>query len=123
MFMGMTMPRMAMIAGGLLAAWGIAAYIISDMSSITAMIPAFFGAPISAMGMLSEKKPESRKHFMHVAAAFGLLSALGGARLFTMLGGEMNLVFYSHVMLLVVGGVFTFACVRSFMHARASAES
>ena len=52
---GLTVPKLSIIVGGILAVWGIAAYIISDMASITAMIPAFMGAPILLMGFLSER--------------------------------------------------------------------
>ena len=85
---GLTVPKLSMIVGGIFTVWGIAAYVISDMVSITAMIPTFMGAPILLMGFLSEKMPEKRKLFMHIAVVFGLLSALGGTRLFTKRGGD-----------------------------------
>ena len=43
---GFTIPRIAIYDGAFLVLWGIAAYIISDESSITAMIPSFMGAPL-----------------------------------------------------------------------------
>ena len=120
---GLTVPKLSMIVGGILAVWGIAAYVISDMASITAMIPTFMGAPILLMGSLSEKIPEKRKMFMHIAVVFGLLSALGGARLFTMLGGDYDLAFFSQLLLLVLGGLYTFVCVKSFIHIRKMREA
>ena len=121
---GFTVPKISMIAGGILTAWGIVAYIISDMASITSMIPTFMGAPILLMGVLTERMPEKRKLFMHISSAFGLLSALGGLRLPMILmdDGSSNLLIASHAILLIVGGVYTTICVKSFIAARKSAE-
>ena len=115
----MSVPKISKIAGGILTAWGLFAYVYSGMGSITAMIPAFMGAPILLMGFLAEKNPEKRKLFMHISVTFGLLAALGGARIFTMFGGDAsNLALASHAILLVVGGVYTGICVKSFIHVR-----
>ena len=62
----MSVPKISKIAGGILTAWGVFAYVYSGMESITAMIPAFMGVPI----------------------------------------------------LLIVGGVYTGICVKSFIHVR-----
>ena len=115
---GFGMPMISKGVGLVLTVWGIAAYVISDMASLTAMIPTFMGAPILIMGFVAEKMPEKRKLVMHIAATFGLLAFLGGLRLFTMLGDDKGLAFYSHLLLLVFGGFYTFVCVKSFIHAR-----
>jgi hypothetical protein len=70
------------------------------------------------MGFLAEKNPEKRKLFMHISVTFGLLAALGGLRILTMLGGPYDLAFASHAVLLLVGGVYTFICVKSFIWIR-----
>ena len=114
----MSVPKISKIAGGILTAWGVFAYVYSGMESITAMIPAFMGVPILLMGFLAEKNPEKRKLFMHIAVTFGLLAALGGLRILTMLSGPYDLAFASHAVLVLVGGVYTFICVKSFIHAR-----
>ena len=113
----MSVPKISKIAGGILTAWGVVAYLLT-MTSITAMIPAFMGAPILLMGFLAEKNPEKRKLFMHISVTFGLLAALGGLRILTMLGGPYDLAFASHAVLLLVGGVYTFICVKSFIWIR-----
>jgi len=113
----MSVPKISKIAGGILTAWGVVAYLLT-MTSITAMIPAFMGAPILLMGFLAEKNPEKRKLFMHISVTFGLLAALGGLRILTMLSGPYDLAFASHAVLLLVGGVYTFICVKSFIHVR-----
>ena len=113
----MSVPKISKIAGGILTAWGVVAYLLT-MTSITAMIPAFMGAPILLMGFLAEKNPEKRKLFMHISVTFGLLAALGGLNILTMLSGPYDLAFASHAVLLLVGGVYTFICVKSFIWIR-----
>ena len=113
----LSVPKISKIAGGILTAWGVVAYLLT-MTSITAMIPAFMGAPILLMGFLAEKNPEKRKLFMHISVTFGLLAALGGLRILTMLSGPYDLAFASHAVLLLVGGVYTFICIKSFIWIR-----
>ena len=116
----MSVPKISKIAGGILIAWGIAAYFLqsSEHTSLTAMIPAVMGAPILLMGFLAEKNPEKRKLFMHISVTFGLLAALGGLRILAMLSGPYDLAFASHAVLLLVCGVYTFICVKSFIWIR-----
>ena len=122
---GKTMPEFSVFVGLIFAIWGIGAYIASDMASLTAMIPAFAGAPIGIMGFLTMKMPERHKTFMHIAAMFGLICALGGLRLFQLLmGGEDRiLLISSHGILLILGGVYTYFCVQSFIWVRKQRES
>ena len=113
----LSVPKISKISGGILTAWGVVAYLLT-MTSITAMIPAFMGAPILLMGFLAEMNPEKRKLFMHISVTFGLLAALGGLNILTMLSGPYDLAFASHAVLLLVGGVYTFICVKSFIWIR-----
>ena len=119
------MPEISIAVGLIFSAWGIGAYIISDMASITAMIPMFVGGPIFIMGLLSKVRPDKRKMFMHISAMFGLLCALGGLRLFQILmdGNASNLLIGSHVILLVLGSIYTYFCVQSFIWARKKREA
>jgi len=122
---GRNMPEISIAVGLIFSAWGIGAYIISDMASITAMIPMFVGGPIFIMGLLSKVRPDKRKMFMHISAMFGLLCALGGLRLFQILmdGNASNLLIGSHVILLVLGSIYTYFCVQSFIWARKKREA
>ncbi len=45
---------------------GIAFYFISETGSITILIPAFLGAIIYTLVLLSEKFPNQHRHFAHV---------------------------------------------------------
>tara|TARA_B100001094_G_scaffold313268_1_gene350848 strand:+ start:580 stop:993 length:414 start_codon:yes stop_codon:yes gene_type:complete len=118
--LGIEMPLMSILVGGILSAWGVAAYVISDMASFTALIPTIMGTPIAVCGSAAAQMPSRRKLFMHIAVIFGLLSALGGLRLPMILmdGDSSGILIISHALLLVLGGVYTYACVQSFRWAR-----
>ena len=106
---GRNMPEISMAVGLIFAAWGTGAYVISDMASITAMIPMFVGGPIGLLGLMSSKMPEKRKMLMHISAMFGLICALGGLRLFQILmdGDGSNLLIGCIVMVLVIGWIYS----------------
>ncbi len=114
------MPLLSILVGGILSAWGVAAYVISDMASVTAFIPTIMGTPIAVMGSAAAQMPSRRKLFMHIAVVFGLLCALGGLRLPMILmdADSSGILIISHALLLVLGGVFTYACIQSFRWAR-----
>ena len=122
---GRNMPEISMAVGLIFAACGLGAYVISDMASITAMIPMFVGGPIGLLGLMSNKIPEKRKMLMHISAMFGLICALGGLRLFQILmdGDGSNLLIGSHAILLVLGSIYTYFCVQSFRWARKQRET
>ena len=124
-FLGRNMPEISIAVGLIFTIWGIVAYIISDMASITAMIPMFVGVPIFTMGLLSQVNPDKRKTFMHISAMFGLLCALGGLRLPMILMDDesSNLLIASHAILLTLGGLYTYLCVQSFIWARNQREA
>lgn len=54
---------------------GIASYTMTGRSSVTAMIPAFFGAALVICALLARRE-SARKHAMHAAVAIGLLGGL-----------------------------------------------
>ncbi len=97
----------------------------TDKKSPTAMIPAFFGAPILLCGVLA-LNPARRKHAMHGAAAVGLLGFLGSA---SMLPKTLKADPVSQLKLTTQGGMailcllFVFLCVRSFIAARKEMQS
>ena len=45
---------------------GVGFYFLSETGSITILIPAFLGAIVYALALLSEKFPNQHKHFAHV---------------------------------------------------------
>ena len=75
----MNVSKIAVIVGALLAIQGVGFYAGTASKSVTALIPAFVGLPIAALGMLARKE-SVRKHAMHATAALaalGLLAAVG----------------------------------------------
>jgi len=120
---GMSVPRIAILNGVVLSAWGVIAYFIqsSDPPSITALIPAFMGLPMLLLGLLSERNPTNRHHYMHACMVVALIMALGGARVVA--GGMSWLAIVSHLLLLQVGVSFTIVGIMSFRHARLQRES
>ena len=124
-FSGLTIPNLAKVAGGILVIWGLVAYFMqsADPPSITAMIPAFMGAPLLILGILSERNEANRHHYMHAAMIFALLMVIGGAQGLIDIGGKSYLAIGSHLILVVLGSIFMTAGIMSFRHARKLRES
>ena len=125
---GMTIPGLANMYGCILIFWGLFSYFAQTPPegadpSITAMIPTFMGLPLLMMGMLSKFNEANRHHYMHASMAVALIMFLAGASRMAMSFSEMsNLVLVSHMLLVLVGGSFVFAGVKSFRHARLNRE-
>jgi hypothetical protein len=81
------MPGVTRLFGLILIVLGIASYTLTGRTSITAMIPAFFGAAFLVCAIVARKEP-LRKHAMHAAVAIGLIGAL--AALARGLPGALN---------------------------------
>lgn len=108
---------------------GLAFYVGTGAKSVTALIPAFIGAPVLVCGFLSAKD-HLRKHVMHVAATLGLVGIAGGAmglpKLPALMSGaevarpaaalSQNILFFLSVL-------FVILCVRSFIKARIAMEA
>jgi hypothetical protein len=120
----MTIPRIAILNGAILTAWGVISYFMqsADPPSITALIPAFMGFPMLALGMLSEKNAKNRHHYMHASMALALVMTIGGARIVTGYSDMSTLAIISHLLLLQVGISFIIVGVKSFRHARLQRE-
>ena len=120
---GQSIPTITTAYGAFLVLWGIIISQISDSSSITSYFPSMLGAPLLISGVLANAIPEKRKLWMHIAATFGLLSALGGTRFFMVMGDGLDYASGSMLMLFLTGSGFTFICVKSFIHARKMREA
>ncbi len=118
---GITMPMLTIFYGSFLILWGAGFSIGSE--SMTSWIPSFMGIPILISGFLAKQMPEKRKLWMHVAVVFGLLCCIGGTRFFSGFGKEAGpfanpKAASSQLMLFITGGLYTIACVKSFIWAR-----
>jgi peptidoglycan/LPS O-acetylase OafA/YrhL len=116
-------PNLTLGYGAFLIAWGIAVSILSDSESITSYFPSMLGVPLALAGVMVMRMPEKRKLWMHIAATFGLLCAIGGTRFFMVMGDGITYASGSMLMLLITGSAYTVVCVRSFIAARKAREA
>jgi hypothetical protein len=64
------------MVGLVLMVLGIASYWLTGRTSVTALIPAFFGVAFVVLAYIARAEA-ARRHAMHVAVAIGLLGLLG----------------------------------------------
>lgn len=69
------MPSTTRLFGLILIVLGIASYTLTGRTSLTAMIPAFFGAAFVVCALIARKEA-ARRHAMHAAVALGLIGAI-----------------------------------------------
>src|SRR5262245_5853683 len=69
------MPATTRLIGILLILLGIAGYLLTGRTSITALIPAFFGAVYVVIALVARGEA-ARKHAMHTAVALSLIGAV-----------------------------------------------
>ena len=123
-FLGFEIPRLTQIVGGALVLEGLGFYVGTGMEHTTSLIPSFVGLPLVLLGFLAGSMPERRKLLMHIAVTIGLVCALGGLMgISSLVQGDMGGSTYAQLIMLVIGSVYTFACVQSFIHARKAREA
>ena len=104
--------------------WGAAVYVFTGMTSATSLIPSFVGAPILIAGFLVKKYPDRKALLMHISSTFGIIATLGGLMAFKgIMDNDWSMSTISQLFLLVVGGMYTGICVKSFIYARAARQS
>jgi hypothetical protein len=113
--------NITIVVGIILIGLGLGGYFGTGTSSVTALIPAFFGLPILLLGSLA-LKDSMRKHAMHLAVMIGLIGFVGGIvnGVRVVLKGpiEKPIAFGITCAMIVVCGLFVALCVRSFIQAR-----
>lgn len=110
--------------GGILIVAGIAGYVLTGAASITALIPAALGVALVVLGLVGVRRPDLRKHVMHVALLVALIGLAGSISGLLALPGALSagegvrpaiaLRAVMAVMLLVYLGVG----IKSFVDAR-----
>ena len=63
------------LTGIILIALGIGSYMMTGQTSLTALIPAFFGAVFVVLALIGRKEA-ARRHVMHAAVALALVGAI-----------------------------------------------
>lgn len=123
------MPTISIVFGILLSALGLGAYVGTGSESVTALIPAFLGAPILLCGIIAGIFSKARMHVMHVAALLGLLGtvplAMSLPKVGTLIAGTAELPFATTMQLAMgtISVVFLAFCVKSFIDARRARKS
>jgi uncharacterized membrane protein HdeD (DUF308 family) len=113
------------ICGALLVLVGIVGYGTSEVQppSMTALIPAFFGAALIVCGVLAFSD-KLRKHAMHLAAVIGLVGLVGGfmplIRQISKGDGfdPFKKSAIAGELMILICAVFVGMCVNSFIQAR-----
>ena len=118
------MTQLTALVGVLLMITGVAGYVLTDMVSRTALIPAAIGLVLLLLAAWG-KRESARKHAMHgalVVALLGIAGSLRGAlQLPTLLsGGEVArpAAVYAQSVTAVALLVLLLAGIRSFIAAR-----
>lgn len=114
------MAPIAMTFGALLIVLGGVLFGMAETKSVTALIPAFFGIVLIALGLVARRGDKARMHAMHGAALVGIIGfvfplvrALPAA-----LDGNMTLPVVGQLIMSGLCGVFVILCVKSFIDAR-----
>ena len=116
-FLNQSMPRLTIIVGSLLILEGIFFYFITGMTSFTSLIPSFFGLPLALVGYMAQIQPEKNHFWMHIAVSFGLLTFLGGGMAIKgVIDSDFSASTLAQLIMLAVGGTYTYSCVQSFIH-------
>jgi hypothetical protein len=117
------MPTTAIFCGVILILLGIVGYVggvMSDRASLTALIPAFFGIVLAAIGLAARAKESLRKHLMHAAVIVALLGFIATAGRLLFKSGDLTAspAVISQAIMAAVCLVFVVLAIRSFAAAR-----
>src|SRR5262245_44800495 len=116
----MPMPSVTRVAGLLLVLLGVVGYIGTGRTSITALIPAMFGAVFLVLALVA-RNPQARKHVMHAAVALALVAAIGVVpRIVTAVnaGDIRRPAVQSQIAMVAILAVYVLLGVKSFIDAR-----
>ena len=117
------MPTIAILCGVILIVLGIIGYVMTGQSSVTALIPSFFGIALAGLGLAASAKESLRKHLMHGAVVVALLGFIATAgRLLSRLS-ELTATpaVISQAIMAGVCLIFVILAIRSFAAARKNA--
>ena len=114
------MPATTRLVGLVLIVLGILSYVGTGRTSVTALIPAFFGAAFVLLA-LAARKESVRRHAMHAAVAIGLLGLLGtlGRALPAVANGQAGRpAVLAQLVMAVILAIYVGLGVKSFIDAR-----
>lgn len=116
------MSRLTIIVGIALVVLGIASYVVTGGTSLTALIPAAFGVVYFLLGYTAMHREALHKHMMHVAALLSIIAiianigALGAFAQFAM-GQDVArpAAVVSRALMAIICAVQLVAAIRSFL--------
>ena len=114
------MPSTTRYFGLILIVLGVASYVLTGRTSVTALIPALFGAVLVVCALVARNEA-ARKHAMHAAVAVGLigaLAALGRGVPAALSGGASRPAVLSQLVMGVLLLIYVGLGVQSFIAAR-----
>lgn len=112
------MPRLSLNIGIAMIVLGLLSYVLSGAASTTALIPAFLGIVIAALGWVALTNEKASRHAIHGVMLLALLAVLGSLRVFGMLGGGFNIAVVSQLLMLGLGLALLIPGIQSFAKAR-----
>jgi hypothetical protein len=113
-------PATTRYFGLILIVLGVASYVLTGRTSVTALIPALFGAVLVICALVARNEA-ARKHAMHAAVAVGLigaLAALGRGVPAALDGGATRPAVLSQLVMGVLLLIYVALGVQSFIAAR-----
>jgi len=120
-YLGMNIPTFTKVVAAVLASIGAATYFMTGQESITALIPSFVSIPMYILATLAEQNPEKRALLMHFAVLLGVFCIAGGSMgVSGFADGDTSASVIEQLLMMLVGVVYTYVCVLSFIHARKS---
>lgn len=114
------MPSTTRLFGLILIVLGVASYLATGRTSVTALIPALFGAVFVICALIARTEA-MRKHAMHAAVAVGLVGAIASlvrAIPAVMAGEAMRPAVMSQLAMAALLVVYVYLGVQSFIAAR-----
>jgi hypothetical protein len=118
------MANVVIALGIVLSLLGLGAYFGTGRQSITALIPAFLGLPIAALGLVA-RDPRRLKAAMHASVVLALLGFLGSVRgvrgAIALASGEevaRPTAVVIQTVMAVLCAIFLLVAVKSFLDAR-----
>lgn len=119
------MPSTTRLVGIILMVIGIASYWLTGRTSVTALIPAFFGIAFVALAYVARNEA-ARRHAMHAAVAIALIGVLGtlGRALPAVFDGQIGRpAVMAQIGTGLVLAVYVWMGVQSFIAARRSRKA
>ncbi|HQZ38863.1 MAG TPA: hypothetical protein PLH72_07465 [Vicinamibacterales bacterium] len=119
------MPFTTRLVGLILMLIGIGTYLLTGRTSVTALIPAFFGVVFVGLAYVARNEA-ARRHAMHAAVALALIGVLGtlGRAIPAVAAGQlMRPAVLAQLVTAVVLGIYVWMGVRSFIAAQRARQA